>query len=210
MSDYVSINMAGEGVFDYEPITVALTNIMKALHWLTLHPHYFKKIGLTSKRIAKQNDSFGIQGNLTWGGRSKHRLLCGGNLQPYQAQTSTSQVECTRECRVANATHKKRGVTSPSSPDETKLYVTNESIYRARATVVVNGEVTWTRGRSNLTKVPQELILVPDDPSPLEPRTWETPAPREKTLTPHPLTTNGKTSQKRDPSPHHKQKRSRK
>jgi hypothetical protein len=77
MSDHVSINVAGEGMFDYTQITVALVDVMKALHWLTTHPHHFKKMGFTSTCIAARNDPCGSQGQFTSDGRSKHRLLCG-------------------------------------------------------------------------------------------------------------------------------------
>jgi hypothetical protein len=157
MSDYVSINVAGKGVFDYKPITVGLTDVMKAFHWLSMHPYYFKQIGRTSQRIAKQNNPYGMHGNFITEGRSKHPLIGGGNLHPYQDKTHTSSTGLTVMCAL------------PS--DDTKVCTTNESMSKARAMITVNGEMTWICGRPIPTKTPQEPTLVPDDPPSLEPRT---------------------------------------
>jgi hypothetical protein len=125
MSDPVSINMAGEGVFDYGPIKVALTDIMEAFHWLTVHPHYFKKVGFTDTSIATRNDPCGLRSQFISEGRSKHRLVCGMETQPHIDQPGTSPREHTQECHVADATHKRKGKTNPLLSGETKLFASN-------------------------------------------------------------------------------------
>jgi hypothetical protein len=163
MSGHVLINVAGGGAFDRESITVALADVTKAFHWLTAHPHYFKKTGFTSTRIAPCNDPHELRSLLTHcEDRSKHRLVCG--MRPSHAKINQAHPQggTLRNAMSHAPLTRKRERQTPSHPTRPS-YLRMTHPHKARAMVAVNGEMTWTHGE--LTKTSLKPIEAPNESS---------------------------------------------